>query len=176
MRQFQCPVHFVGRNVVEAFALVAFRQGFPILFGRLEQAERSHDVGTCESERVFDAPVHVAFGGQMDDAVHMVLPDEFAHLVEIANVRFDESIVRPVFDVFQIGQVSGVGQLVQVDNMVVRILVDEKGLPMKPAPPVMMIFLLKSMMCCIIDISFLNNQTTIRHLSGEDDACPFPTG
>ncbi len=28
-------------------------------------------------------------------------------------------------------------------------------------------------MCCIIDISFLNNQTTIRHLSGEDDACPF---
>ena len=63
----------------------------------------------------------------MDDAVHMVLPDEFAHLVEIANVRFDESIVRPVFDVFQIGQVSGVGQLVQVDNMVVRILVDEKA-------------------------------------------------
>ena len=127
MRQFQCPVHFVGRNVVEAFALVAFRQGFPILFGRLEQAERSHDVGTCESERVFDAPVHVAFGGQMDDAVHTVLPDEFAHLVEIANVRFDESIVRPVFDVFQIGQVSGVGQLVQIDNMVVRILVDEKA-------------------------------------------------
>ena len=63
----------------------------------------------------------------MDDAVHMVLPDEFAHLVEIANVRFDESIVRPVFDVFQIGQVSGVGQLVQIDNMVVRILVDEKA-------------------------------------------------
>ena len=81
--------------------------------------------------------VHVAFGGQVDNAVHMVLPDEFAHLVEIANVRFDESIVRPVFDVFQIGQVSGVGQLVQIDNMVVRILVDERRttwLPMKPAP------------------------------------------
>ena len=49
-------------------------------------------------------------------------------------------------------------------------------LPMKPAPPVMMIFLLKSMMCCIIGINLLSNQTTIRHLSGEDDACPFPTG
>ena len=162
--------------MVETFALVAFRQGFPILFGCLEQAERSHDIGACESERVFDTAVHVAFGSQMDNAVHMVLPEEFAHLVEIANVRFDESVIRLVFDVFQVGQVSGVGQLVQIDNVVVRILRRTTWLPMKPAPPVMMIFLLKSMMCCIIGINLLSNQTTIRHLSGEDDACPFPTG
>ena len=32
-----------------------------------------------------------------------------------------------VFDVFQVGQVSGVGQLVQIDNVVVRILVDEEA-------------------------------------------------
>ena len=116
--------------MVETFALVAFRQGFPILFGCLEQAERSHDIGACESERVFDTAVHVAFGSQMDNAVHMVLPEEFAHLVEIANVRFDESVIRLVFDVFQVGQVSGVGQLVQIDNVVVRILVDEEAYDM----------------------------------------------
>ena len=165
--------------MVETFALVAFRQGFPILFGCLEQAERSHDIGACESERVFDTAVHVAFGSQMDNAVHMVLPEEFAHLVEIANVRFDESVIRLVFDVFQVGQVSGVGQLVQIDNVVVRILVDEEAYDVaadETGSSGMMIFLLKSMMCCIIGINLLSNQTTIRHLSGEDDACPFPTG
>ena len=38
MCQFQGTVYFVRRDVVEAFAFIAFRQAFPIDFGSLEQA------------------------------------------------------------------------------------------------------------------------------------------
>ena len=127
MCQLQGAVYFVRRDVVEAFAFVAFRQGFPIDFGRLQQAQGTHYVGTGKGERIFDAAVHVAFGGQVDDTVYVVLLHHFLHLVIVADVCLHEDIVFLVLDVFQVGQVTGIRQLVQIDDAVFRILVYEEA-------------------------------------------------
>lgn len=127
MCQFQGAVYFVRRDVVKAFAFIAFRQAFPIDFGGLKQAQGTHYVGTGKGEWIFDAAVHVAFGGQVNDTVYVVLLHHFLHLLVIADVCLHEDIVLLVLDVFQVGQVTGIRQLVQVDDAVFRILVHEEA-------------------------------------------------
>ena len=127
MRQFQGPVDLVGRDVIEALALVFLRQTFPIDFSSLQQRERTHHVCACKGERVLDAAVHMAFCGQVDDAVHVILLHHFLHLFVVADVRFHEHIVFLVFNVLQVRQVSRIRQLVQVDDTVFRILVHEEA-------------------------------------------------
>ena len=68
----------------------------------------------------------MAFGGKVDDAVDIVLLHQRQDGVEIADVGLDERIVGFVLDVLQVGKVAGVGQLVEVDDMIIGILVDEK--------------------------------------------------
>ena len=50
----QCAIDFIGRDVVEAFAFVAFGKAFPILLGGLQQRQSSHHVGSGKRERVLD--------------------------------------------------------------------------------------------------------------------------
>ena len=127
MCHFQGSVHFIGRDVIETFAFVFFRQTFPINFSGLQQAECAHYVGTGKCKRILDAAVYMAFSSQMDDTVYTILLHDFLHLFVVADVGFDESVVRLVFDVLQIGQVTGVGQFVQVDNVILGIFVDEQS-------------------------------------------------
>ena len=109
--------------MIETLALVFFRKRLPVKLGCLQQGKGSHDVCTRKSERILDAAIHMAFGRQVDNTVHMVLLHQFANLLEIADVRLDKRIVRLIFDVFQVCQVSGVGQFVQVDDPIIRIFV-----------------------------------------------------
>ena len=113
--------------MVEAFAFVAFRETFPINLGSLQKAQRAHHVCPGERERVLDGAVHVALGGEVDDAGYFVLPHQFQHLVEVADVCLDEGVVRFVLDVFQVRQVSGIRQFIYIYNMVFRIFRYEKA-------------------------------------------------
>ena len=123
----QSAVDLVGADVVEALALVLLRQGFPVEFGGLEQGERAHDVGAGKGEGILDAAVHVALGGQVDDAVDVLLLHELEEGVEVADVHPDKLVVRPFLDVLQVRQVARVRELVEVDDAVVRILRDEEA-------------------------------------------------
>ena len=69
---------------------------------------------------------------KVDDAVHMLLAHQGAEPLEVAHVHPHEPVVRTLLDVLQIGQISCVGQLVQVDYPVFRILVHEKAHNMAP--------------------------------------------
>ena len=132
MRQLQRAIDFVGRNVVEAFA---FPVAVPILLGGLKEGQSAQDVGTGKGKGILDAAVHVAFGGQMNDPVDVVLPHEFEHAVEVANVGLDESVVRFVFHILQIGQITGIRELVEIDNAVVGIFVDKQTNHMRTDKP-----------------------------------------
>ena len=63
----------------------------------------------------------------MDDTVYLILLHQFQHLVIVADICLDKYIVRLVLNVLQIRQVAGVGQFVQVDDAVFRILVHEQA-------------------------------------------------
>ena len=62
----------------------------------------------------------------MDYAVDALLLHQGQHSLEIADIHPDEPVVRPVLDIPEVGQVAGIGQLVQIDDPVIRIFVHEK--------------------------------------------------
>ena len=125
-------VDFIGRNMVEALALVLFGETFPVEFRGLQQGESAHHVRLREGERVLDGTVHVTFGSQMDDTVNLFVLHEFVERIEVANVHLHELVVRLAFDVLQVREVARIGKLVEVDNLVFGILVHEKANHMAP--------------------------------------------
>ncbi len=119
-------VDLVGGDVVEALALELLRQGLPVALGGLQEAEGTHHVGLCEGEGVLDAAVHMALGGEVDDAVDVFVLHQFVDTVEVADVHLDELVVGLALDVLEVGQVAGVGQFVEVDDFILGVLVDKE--------------------------------------------------
>ncbi len=132
MGQFESSIHLVGRDVIEALALVLFRQRLPVEFGCLEQAQSTHHVGTGKCEGVLDAAVYVALGCQVDDAVHLFLLHQLVEGVEVADVHLHKLVVGFLLDVLQVSQIAGIGQLVEVDDVVIGVLVHKKAHHMAP--------------------------------------------
>ena len=122
--ELQRAVDLIGGNVVEA---LAFPVAVPVLTGGLQQAERAHHIGAGKGEGVFDGAVHVAFCGQVNHAVDVVLLHEGAHLVEVADIGLHEGVVRLVLYILEVSEIAGVGEGVQVDDAVLRVLVDEEA-------------------------------------------------
>ena len=69
----------------------------------------------------------MALGSEMDDAIHLVVLHQFQHQVEITDITLYESIVRLVLDVLEVSQVTSVSQLVEIDDVILRIFVHEKS-------------------------------------------------
>ena len=67
----------------------------------------------------------MAFGSEVKDAVDGEFLEHLGHRFGIANIGLDEHVVRRVLDVAQVLQVTRVGQRIEVDDAVLRILGDE---------------------------------------------------
>ena len=65
----------------------------------------------------------MAFCRQVDDTVDMLILYELVERVKVANVHLHELVVWLVLDVLEVCEVARVGQLVQVDDFVFRVLV-----------------------------------------------------
>ena len=123
----QGTIHLVGRNVVEALAIVALWQTLPICLSCLEQGQRTHHVGMCEGEWVLDASVHMTLGCKMDNAIYMLILHQLQEGIKVADIHLDKLVVWLVLDVREVCQVTGIGQLIEVDDVVLRIFVHEKA-------------------------------------------------
>ena len=126
MSHLQCTIHLIGRDVVETLALVTLWKALPVNLCRLEQRQGTHHVGLSEGEWILDTSIYVALGSEMDDAIHLVVLHQFQHQVEIADVALNESIVWLVLNVLEVSQVTSVCQLIEVDDVILRIFVHEK--------------------------------------------------
>ena len=69
----------------------------------------------------------MALGSQMDDTIDVLLLHELVEGVEVANVHLHKLIVWLVLDVLQVGEIAGIGQFVEVDDVILRIFVHEKA-------------------------------------------------
>jgi hypothetical protein len=79
------------------------------------------DVGLEEDVGVEERPVDVGFGREVDDRVH---PREGApDRGGVADVPADEAVARGAAGLAQVGEVAGVGQLVERDHAVPRVRV-----------------------------------------------------
>ena len=120
-------VNFIGRDVIEALALVLFGKTFPVELRGLQKAQSSHHVRLREGERVLDGAVHVAFGCEVDNAVDLFVLHELIESIKVTDVHLHELVVRLVLDVLKIREVTRVGQLVKVNNLIFGVLVHEKA-------------------------------------------------
>ena len=125
-RHLQGPVDLVGGDVVEALPLVASGLPLPAPPRGLKQAQGAQHVGAREGERVADAAVHVALRREVDHPVHAVALHKGAHLLEVADVRALEHVVRARLHVLQVLQIPRVGQLVHIDYAVFGVLLHEQ--------------------------------------------------
>ena len=69
----------------------------------------------------------MALGGEVYDAVDVFFLHQLVNTIEVTDVHLDELIVRLVLDVLEVGEVAGIGQLVEVDDLVFGIFVDEEA-------------------------------------------------
>ena len=69
----------------------------------------------------------MAFGGQMDDAVHLLVLHQFIESVEVADIHLHKLVVRLVFDVLQVSEISSIREFVEIDDVIVWILVHEEA-------------------------------------------------
>ena len=56
----------------------------------------------------------------------MFILHQLVERIEIANVHFHELVVRLVFNILEICKVARVSQLIEIDNLVFRILIDKE--------------------------------------------------
>ena len=143
MSHLQGTINLIGRDVVETLALVTLRKTLPVNLCSLKQRQGTHHVGLSEGERILDTSIYMALGSEMNDAIHLVVLHQLQHQVEIADITLNESIVRLILNVLEVSQITCVSQLVEVDDVILRNLFTKSLTtcePMKPAPPVIMIF------------------------------------
>jgi hypothetical protein len=67
----------------------------------------------------------MAFGGKVDDGIELILFEEFFDAGFVGDIPFLKGVVGGVLNVFQVGEITGIGKRVEVDDMVLRILIDE---------------------------------------------------
>lgn len=123
----ECAIHLIGRDVIEALALVFLRERLPVEFSGLKKGERTHDVGASEGERILDGAVHVTLGRKVDDAINLLVLHQLVEGIEVADVHLDELVVRLVLDVLEVSEVAGISQLVEVDDVVLGVFVHEEA-------------------------------------------------
>ena len=126
VRHLQGTIHLIGRDVVETLQLVPLRERLPIETGSLKQAQRTHHVGAGKGERILDGTVHMAFCCQVDDTIDLFLLHELVESLKIADIHPDELVVGLILHILQVGQITRIGQLVQVNDLILRILIHEK--------------------------------------------------
>ena len=68
----------------------------------------------------------MALGSEMDDTVNLLVLHQLIESVEVADVHLDKLIIGFVLDVLEVGKITCIRQLVEVDDAIVGILVHEE--------------------------------------------------
>ncbi len=69
----------------------------------------------------------MALCGQVNDAVHLLLLHETEHPLKVADVHLHKLIIGLVLNILEVGKVPGVGEFVQVNNMILRVFVHKQA-------------------------------------------------
>jgi hypothetical protein len=109
--------------VIEYFLV---KMSFPPFPGSIKQVNRTLDVGVDEFERIGDGPVNVRLSGQMDDAVEPVFMEQSIHLLQVGDIGPDKLIIGQMFYIREVFEVSGISELIGIDDEIVGIPVREQ--------------------------------------------------
>jgi hypothetical protein len=87
--------------------------------GRLQEPEGPDHVGRDKILGAVDRAIHVALGGEVDERPRAVLGQEPRHEFAVGDVAPHEPVPRVIGQAREVGQVAGVGELVEVHDRLV---------------------------------------------------------
>lgn len=97
--------------------------GDAVLAAGVHQNAGAQDIGFQEDAGIFDGTVHVAFRREVDDHIGMLLFKQLLNKAAISDVTADKAEIGRLHNRLQGGQIPGVGQLVQTDDTLLRVMV-----------------------------------------------------
>ena len=112
--QGQVAVHLVGGNLMEA--------AHAVLAAGVHEGLGAQDIGAQEQPGVVHGAVHMGLRGEVHHDVRLFLRKEGFHRLTVGDVPLDEAEVGVLHGLLQGGQVARVGQAVQADHSVLRVL------------------------------------------------------
>ena len=90
-----------------------------------EQRVGANNVGVHEDTRVEDGAIHVRFGGKIDYGIDFVFAENLIQQGTVGDVPLNEQVPLRVREVFQVLQAAGISQRVEVDDIDVRVLLQQ---------------------------------------------------
>ena len=69
----------------------------------------------------------MTLGSKVNDAVDLLILHQLVESIEVADIHPHKLIIGLVLDILEIGQVSGVSQLIEVDDAIIRIFVHKEA-------------------------------------------------
>ncbi len=116
----QSTVYLIGRYMIKQLIIEI---SFPGQFCSLQQTQCSQHIRMGKSKRIPDGTVNMTFRSQMNNTVYPIFLHQLPNSRKITNISFYKRIIRLIFHIFQISQIAGICQLVQINYMIVRIFI-----------------------------------------------------
>ena len=112
--QRKVTINLVGRNLMITLDTV--------LAAGIHQNRSTDDIGLKENARIFNRTVNMRFCRKVDHNIRMFFLEQLIDCFAVADVCFHKAEIRVIHNRCQRGQVSCVGQFIQTDDPVIRIL------------------------------------------------------
>ena len=112
--QWQVTVYFIGGYLMVTLDTV--------LAASIHQNTGTDDIGLEKDTRIFDRTVNMRLCCKVYHDVRMFFFKQFIHNFAVTDISLHEAEVRIIHNRCQRGQIACIGQLVQTDNPVIRIL------------------------------------------------------
>ena len=112
--QRQVTINLIGGNLMVTLDAV--------LAACVHQHTGTDDVGLEEDARIFDGAINMRFCRKVNHDVRMFFFKQFIHSFAVADICLYEAEIRVIHNRGQCGQIACIGQLVQTDDSVIRIL------------------------------------------------------
>ena len=109
-------VDLVGTDMEKARFATLPRIPEPALACRLQQGEGPDDIGLDKLGGTGDRPIHMRLGGKMDHRIDHLFGKQAVDRRCVTDIRSDKMIPWTFSNTLQVLQVTGVGQLIKVDQ------------------------------------------------------------
>src|SRR5665648_60264 len=94
----------------------------PSFLGHIEKIHGAQDIGRDKNIRVCDTSVHMTLSCKVNNIGNLVLIKQCLQGFLIANIGLYKGIVWIALDADQVFKISGIGQLVKIDDLDILVL------------------------------------------------------
>ena len=88
----------------------------------IHQHGSAHNIRLQENTGIFNGAVHMTFRGKVHHHVRVLLLEQTADSLSVTDIRLHKAEMRMLHDRSQRGQIARIGELIQADNAILRMV------------------------------------------------------